>query len=37
MIESGCGLKCDEWDNFAYEMKQSDNGERIVQCKKWCK
>lgn len=27
---------CSILHQFAYEMEQSDNGERIEQCKRWC-
>lgn len=27
---------CDLLNQFAYDEKQGDNGQRIVQCRNWC-
>jgi len=28
---------CEVLNKYAYDPEQGDNGERIEQCKKWCK
>lgn len=44
-VESRCGIKCSECENFpcdllksfAYDEKQGDNGKQIENCNMWCK